>query len=70
MWPFGKKNQPEEPAAEAEAVTTDSAAPASEEATATLHDDASETAAENAPANGPFDISSASPTQFDFFRLR
>ncbi|OFL09835.1 DUF3710 domain-containing protein [Corynebacterium sp. HMSC063F04] len=66
MWPFGKKNQPEEPAAEAEAVTTESAAPASEEAAATLHDDASEVAAENAPANGPFDINSASPTQFDF----
>lgn len=65
MWPFGKKNQSEETAAEAGGAA-ESVAPVSEEATDAVHDDAPETSVADAPVNGPFDVDSASPTQFDF----
>lgn len=65
MWPFGKNNQSEETAAEAGGAA-ESVAPVSEEATDAVHDDTPETSVVDAPVNGPFDVDSASPTQFDF----
>ena len=66
MWPFGKKNQSEKATDEVESASIEPNAQAPEAAVEADQNGVSEIVTETASASGPFDIDSASPTQFDF----